>query len=188
MAISAPIETKDELVETGLEVLGAQPVTDAPRPALEVAERGVDPGENFMGRPVADDMGLVAVPSTVLQPLQPSVLMVAVAAVLRTTKLPRSLALQDRIVASRRRPGALPSPSSTAPAIGILPSGLRPGPGGAPLSRCGRLASSISTRPGSGLRSGVAMARRSLAASIQALRQYPIPSRFCNCRAEMPLQ
>ncbi len=83
MAISAPIEAKDELAETGLEVLG-------------------------------------------VQPLQPSVLMIAVAAVLRTAKLPRSLALQDGVVASHRRPGALPSPSSTAPATGILPSGLRP--------------------------------------------------------------
>ncbi len=63
VAISAPIEAKDELAETGLEALGAQPVIDAPRPALEVAERGVDPGENFMGGPpVADDMGPVAVP------------------------------------------------------------------------------------------------------------------------------
>ena len=53
VAISAPIETKDELIETGLEVLGAQPVADAPHPALEVAERGVGPGENFMGLPVA---------------------------------------------------------------------------------------------------------------------------------------
>ncbi len=58
VAISAPIEAKDELVETGLEALGAQPVADAPSPALEVAERGVDPGENFTGGPVADDRGL----------------------------------------------------------------------------------------------------------------------------------
>ena len=63
MAVSAPIEAKDELAETGLEALGAQPVADAPVPALEVAERGVDPGENFTGGPVADDMGPVAVPS-----------------------------------------------------------------------------------------------------------------------------
>ncbi len=60
VAVSAPIETKDELVETGL------------------------------------------------QPLQPSVLTIAVAAVLRTAKLPRSLALQDGTVASRRRPGTRP--------------------------------------------------------------------------------
>ncbi len=98
MAISAPVEAKDELVETGLKALGVQPVADAPSPALEVAERGVDPGENFTGGPVAADMGLVT--------------------------LPRRLALQDGILASRRRPGALPSPSSTAPATGILPSGV----------------------------------------------------------------
>ena len=42
--------------------LGAQPVADAPIPALEVAERSVDPGESFMGGPVAEDMGPVAVP------------------------------------------------------------------------------------------------------------------------------
>ena len=57
VALSAPIETKDELVETGLEALGAQPVADAPRPALEIAERGVDPSENFMGGTVADGWG-----------------------------------------------------------------------------------------------------------------------------------
>ncbi len=62
MPISAPIEAKDELIETGLETLGAQPVADAPRPALEIGKRGVDPGENLMGGPVADDMGLVTVP------------------------------------------------------------------------------------------------------------------------------
>ena len=67
-----------------------------------------------------------------------------------------------------------------------LAFGAAPGPEGAPLSRCGWLASPIPTRPDSGLRSGVTMARRSLAASIQALRQDPM--RFCNCRAEMPLQ
>ncbi len=62
MAISVLIEAKDELAETGLEALGAQPVADALHPALEVAERSVDPGEDFMGGPVADDMGPVAVP------------------------------------------------------------------------------------------------------------------------------
>ena len=91
----------------------------------------MDPGENFKGGPVADDMwGRWRSRGTALQPLQPSILTIAVAAVLRTAKLPRSLALQDGVVASRRRPGA-------------LPSGLRPDPGGAPLSRCGRLASPI---------------------------------------------
>ncbi len=147
MAVSAPVEAKDELAETGLEALGAQPVADAPSPALEVAERGVGPGENFMGGLSPTTWGWWRSRGAVLQPLQPSVLTIAVAAVLRTAKLPRSLALQDRIVASRRRPGVLPSPSSSAPATGILPSGLRLGPEGAPLSRCGRLASPVSTRP-----------------------------------------
>ncbi len=108
MAISAPIETKDELAETGLEALGAQPVADAPSPALEVGKRGVDPSENFMGGPVAADRDRWRSQGTALQPLQPSVLMIAVAAVLCTAKLPRSLALQDGTVASRRRPGTGP--------------------------------------------------------------------------------
>ena len=182
MAISAPVEAKDELAETGLEALGAQPLRlqSAVWIQARVSWAGLSPMT----------WGWWRSRGTALQPLQPSVLTIAVAAVLRTAKLPRPLALQDGILASRRlaRCDALPSPSSTAPATGILPSGLRPGPGGAPLSRCGRQASSISTRPDSGLRSGLTMARRSLAASIQALRQDPVPSRFCNCRAEMPLQ
>ncbi len=101
MAVSAPIEAKDELAETGLEALGAQPVADAPSPALEVAERGVDPGENLMGGLSPTTWGRWRSRGTALQPLQPSVLTIAVAAVLRTAKLPRSLALQDRTVASR---------------------------------------------------------------------------------------
>ena len=64
----------------------------------------MDPGENFKGGPVADDMwGRWRSRGTALQP---SILTIAVAAVLRTAKLPRSLALQDGVVASRRRPGA----------------------------------------------------------------------------------
>ena len=35
MAVSVPVEAKDELAETGLEVLGAQPVADAPKPDRE---------------------------------------------------------------------------------------------------------------------------------------------------------
>ncbi len=160
-------------------------MADAPRPALEVGKRGVDPGEDFTGGPVADDLGPVAVPRH------------RAAAVCLDGRGRGGVAHSEVVeilgVAGRDRgqPQAarrVAVPSSTAPATGILPSGLRPGPEGAPLSRCGRLASSIPTRPDSGLLSGVAMARRSLAASIQALRQDPIPSRFCNCKAEMPLE
>ncbi len=96
-----------------------------------------------MGGPVADDMGPVAVPrhraaAVCLGGRGP--------AVLRTAKLPRSLALQDRIVASRRRPGALPSPGLSAPATGILPSGLRPqSVGGHTRSSCRRDGASPAT-------------------------------------------
>ena len=106
VAISVPIEAKDELVETGLEALGAQPVADASSPALEVAERGVDPGENLRGGPVADDMGRWRSRGTALQSLQPSVLTIAVAAVLRTAKF-RHLAFRCRAAAGwprRSRP------------------------------------------------------------------------------------
>ena len=60
-----------------------------------------------------------------------------------------------------------PSPSSMAPTMSILPSWLRPCPpvGGSSLVRNGRLASSISTRPDNGLRSGSTMLARSLWAS-----------------------
>ena len=60
-----------------------------------------------MSGPVADDMGLVAVPRHRAAASPAVCLTIAVAAALRTAKLPRSLALQDGIVASRRRPGAL---------------------------------------------------------------------------------
>ncbi len=83
-----------------------------------------------------------------------------------------------------------PSPSSMAPTMSILPSWLRPCPpvGGSSLVRNGRLASSMSTRPDNGLRSGSTMLARSLWASSQALRQEPIASCFWSCRAEMPLE
>ena len=84
----------------------------------------------------------------------------------------------------------VPSPSSMAPMISILPSWLRPCPplGGSFLVRKGRLASSISTKPDNRLRSGLTIAVRSLWASSQALRYEPMPSCFWSCRAEMPLE
>src|SRR5665809_126136 len=74
--------------------------------------------------------------------------------------------------------------------MSILPSWLRPPPpaGGSSLVRSGRLLSSTSTRPARGWRPGASIARRSLAASIQAVRYEPKPSCACSCSAEMPLE
>ena len=54
--------------------------------------------------------------------------------------------------------------------------------------RKGMIVSSASTTPHSGSRSGLTMARRSLAHNIQAVRYEPRPSWLCSCRAEMPLE
>jgi hypothetical protein len=50
------------------------------------------------------------------------------------------------------------------------------------------IVSSASTTPLSGSRSGLTMARRSLAANIQAVRYEPRLSWLCSCSAEMPLE
>jgi hypothetical protein len=93
------------------------------------------------------------------------------------------------ITFSRARRG-LPLSISTAPATSILPIPLRPAgiTTGSFLVRNGMIVSSASTRPLSGSRSGLTMARRSLAHSIQAVRYEPRPSWFCSCSAEMPLE
>ncbi len=162
VAISAPgVEAKDELAETGLEALGAQPVAAAPRPALEVAEHGVDPGENLMGGPVADNMGLVAIPR-------------------HCAAASPAVCLDDR-----GRGGVAHNE------VAKIPGAAGRDRGQPQAAR--RIAVAKFNRSGDrhlAFRAalGVTMARRSLAASIQALRQDPIPSRFCKCRAEMPLQ
>src|SRR4051795_8484693 len=51
---AASVEPKDELVEVRLEVLLAQPVVDAQRPPLRVREHPVHPGQDQVGRRVAD--------------------------------------------------------------------------------------------------------------------------------------
>src|SRR6478609_5970780 len=56
---AAPIEAEDELVEVGLEVFATQAVIDAERPALEVGEDAVGPGQHDMGSHAADDMRIV---------------------------------------------------------------------------------------------------------------------------------
>ena len=155
VAVSVPIETKDELVETGLEVLGAQPVADAPSPALEVAERGVDPGENFMGGPVADDMGPVAVPRH------------------RATASP-AVCLDNRGRGGVAHSEAAEILGAAGPDRGQPQATLRVAVAEFDRSGDRHLAFRASPRP-----------RRHV---FVALRQFPTPSRFCNCRAEMPLQ
>src|SRR4051795_3264990 len=53
------VEAEDELVKVGLEVFTTQAVIDAERPALEVGEDAVGPGQHDMGGHAADDMRIV---------------------------------------------------------------------------------------------------------------------------------
>src|SRR3569833_2757566 len=59
VAGAAAVEAEDELVEVGLEVFATQAVIDAERPALEVGEDAVGPGQHNMGGHAADDMRVV---------------------------------------------------------------------------------------------------------------------------------
>src|SRR3954462_808553 len=59
MSGAAPVEAEDELVEIGLEVFATQAVIDAERPALEIGEDTVGPGQHDMGGHAADDMRIV---------------------------------------------------------------------------------------------------------------------------------
>src|SRR3954454_21839872 len=56
---AAPVEAEDELVEVGVEVFAPQAVIDAERPALEVGEDAVGPGQHDMGGHAADDMRIM---------------------------------------------------------------------------------------------------------------------------------
>src|SRR6476646_11152448 len=56
---AASVEAEDELVEVGLEVFATQAVIDAERPALEVGDDAVGPGQHDMGSHAADDMRIV---------------------------------------------------------------------------------------------------------------------------------
>src|SRR3954470_16562687 len=56
---AASVEAEDELVEVGLEVFPTQAVIDAERPALEIGEDAVGPGQHDMGGHAADDMRIV---------------------------------------------------------------------------------------------------------------------------------
>src|SRR3954451_8748385 len=56
---AASVEAEDELVEVGLEVFSAQAMIDAERPALEIGEDAVGPGQHDMGGHTADNMRIV---------------------------------------------------------------------------------------------------------------------------------
>src|SRR3954451_3911068 len=53
---AASVEAEDELVEVGLEVFATQAMIDAERPALEIGEDAMGPGQHDMGGHAADDM------------------------------------------------------------------------------------------------------------------------------------
>ena len=59
MSGAPAVEAEDEFIEVGLEVLAAQPVVDAQGPDLKVGEDAVNPGQDDVGRHLADDMGIV---------------------------------------------------------------------------------------------------------------------------------
>src|SRR3954464_9794533 len=87
---TAAVEAEHVLVEVGLEVLLAQAVVDAQGPALGVGEDAVDPGQDLMGRRLADDPRIVP---DLLEPLVagPAVALTTVApgAIVAATKPPR---------------------------------------------------------------------------------------------------
>jgi hypothetical protein len=59
MPRAASVEAEDKLVEVGLKVFAAQPVIDAECPDLEVREDAVHPGQDDVGRHLADDVRIV---------------------------------------------------------------------------------------------------------------------------------
>src|SRR3954467_7137014 len=77
MSGAASVEAEDELIEVGLEVFSTQAVIDAERPALEVGEDAVGPGQHDMSGHAADYMRIVGDAGAPEYPAQPSVLAVA---------------------------------------------------------------------------------------------------------------
>jgi hypothetical protein len=119
---AASVEAEDELVEVGLEVLSTQAVIDAERPALEIGEDAMGPGQYDMGGHAADDMRIVRdAGSTGVS--GPAVGLGSGA----EGEIGREEGVQatGRIVGTccrRMRPGlAPPSATSTAPTTSILP-------------------------------------------------------------------
>src|SRR6478735_11222015 len=56
---AASVEAEDELVEVGLEVFATQAMIDAERPALEIGEDAMGPGQHDMSGHAADNMRIV---------------------------------------------------------------------------------------------------------------------------------
>src|SRR3954452_7507313 len=99
---AAAIEAKDELVQVGLEVLLAQPVIDPQRPPLRVREHAVDPGQDRVGRGIADH------PRVVLDVPEPGVAGPAVTdhrAAVRDVAGDEGAERDRRVVADPRQPG-----------------------------------------------------------------------------------
>ena len=173
MARCAAVEAKDELVEIALQVFGPQAVVDAARPPLEVGEHLVDPGEHHMGGYGADDVGLVSGDRDAGIAGPAIGLGGAVGGHVTA----------DEAVELAGAVGCDPGQAQAAGGVAVADldraddeAACRRGcgrvrrPGDRPWSRNGSEVSSISTKPDKGLRSGSTMARRSLAASNQALR------------------
>src|SRR4051795_4890767 len=181
-------EPEHELVQVGLEVLLAQAVVDAQGPALRVREHPVHPGQDQVGRGVADH------PRVVLDVLELGVAGPAVAhhrAAVRDVGADEAAQARGRVVPDHRQPGPpralaldldpppdqqpalvrpagaarpaprAPPPLAPAPPLISLPAGDRPARAGPPPPRKGRLVSSTSTSPASGSRSGSTIAARS---------------------------
>src|SRR5689334_10523630 len=99
---AAPVEPEHELVEVGLEVLLAQAVVDAQGPPLRVREHPMHPGQDQVGRRVADHLRVV------LDLLQLPVARPAVAhhrAAVRDVAGDECAQALGRVVADHRQPG-----------------------------------------------------------------------------------
>src|SRR4051812_1512735 len=83
---AASVEAEDELVEIGLKVFSAQAVIDAERPALEIGEDAMGPGQHDMGGMRPTTCGSCVTPGAPEYPAQPSVLAVAPGARLAVRK------------------------------------------------------------------------------------------------------
>ena len=149
--VAAAVPAEHELVEIAAQMGAAQAMEGSERPALQVREHTMDPRQHEMGERCTDDLGLVVV--------------VGQAAI-------TAPAIGDYPRARRRGPGN----EGMKAARGEIPDRRQPdatwlalGRYGSFTVRNGRVASSISTRSSSRLRSGSTMARRSLCSRSQAL-------------------
>ena len=61
VAVKAPVVTKDELIEVGVDVLAAETMIGAEPPALQKGEDPMDPVQGDMSGHIADDAGIMPV-------------------------------------------------------------------------------------------------------------------------------